>query len=302
MGGAFSRYHPAVNFVWFFLTLLFSACLMQPVCLLLSLMASGVYLFTLTGREGARFCLRISLPLLAVMAGFGPLFQHAGATVLGYLPDGNPVTLESILYALFCGCMMAGMLQWFRCGTCVLTTDKFLYLFGRAIPSLSLVLSMALRFFPRFHQQYRQVNAAQRGLGQEMQGGLRQRIRVGSRTLSIMISWSLENAVETADSMKSRGYSLPGRTAYSRYRWERRDTLSLIWLGLLGAGVAAAWARGALMFSFFPFFRGAPWSGEALLGCGALLLLFLFPVLAEIWERAAWQKSQRKNESREGAA
>ena len=240
--------------------------------------------------------------MMAVMAGFGPLFQHAGATVLGYLPDGNPVTWESILYALFCGCMMAGMLQWFRCGTCVLTTDKFLYLFGRAIPSLSLVLSMALRFFPRFHQQYRQVNAAQRGLGQEMQGGLRQRIRVGSRTLSIMISWSLENAVETADSMKSRGYGLPGRTAYSRYRWEKRDTLSLIWLGLLGAGVAVLWARGALMFSFFPFFRGALGSGEALLGCGALLLFFLFPVLAEIWERAAWQKSQRKNESREGAA
>lgn len=293
MGDAFSRYHPAVNFVWFFLTLLFSACLMQPVCLVLSLTASGVYLFTLTGREGARFCLRISLPLMAVMAGFGPLFQHAGATVLGYLPDGNPVTMESILYALFCGCMMAGMLQWFRCGTCVLTTDKFLYLFGRAVPALSLVLSMALRFFPRFHQQYRQVNAAQRGLGQEMQGGLRQRIRVGSRTLSIMISWSLENAVETADSMKSRGYSLPGRTAYSRYRWERRDTLSLIWLGLLGAGVAVLWARGALTFSFFPFFRGALGSGEALLGCGALGLLFLFPVLAEMWERAAWRRSGR---------
>ena len=162
MGGAFSRYHPAVNFVWFFFTLLFSACLMQPVCLVLSLTASGVYLFTLTGREGARFCLRISLPLMAVMAGFGPLFQHAGATVLGYLPDGNPVTMESILYALFCGCMMAGMLQWFRCGTCVLTTDKFLYLFGRAIPSLSLVLSMALRFFPRFHQQIGRASCRER--------------------------------------------------------------------------------------------------------------------------------------------
>ena len=124
-------------------------------------------------------------------------------------------------------------------------------------------------------------------------GGLRQRIRVGSRTLSIMISWSLENAVETADSMKSRGYSLPGRTAYSRYRWERRDTLSLIWLGLLGAGVAVLWARGALTFSFFPFFRGALWSGEALLGGGALGLLFLFPVLAEMWERAAWRRSGR---------
>ena len=32
--------------------------------------------------------------------------------------------------------------------------------------------------------------------------------------LSIMVTWCLENAIETADSMKSRGCGLPGRSAF----------------------------------------------------------------------------------------
>lgn len=46
--------------------------------------------------------------------------------------------------------------------------------------------------------------------------------------------------METADSMKSRGYGLPGRTAFSLYRYSRRDRLLLLWLALCGAYVAAA--------------------------------------------------------------
>ena len=288
MGDAFSRYHPAVNFVWFFLTLLFSACLMQPVCLVLSLTASGVYLFTLTGREGARFCLRISLPLMAVMAGFGPLFQHAGATVLGYLPDGNPVTMESILYALFCGCMMAGMLQWFRCGTCVLTTDKFLYLFGRAIPSLSLVLSMALRFVPRFKIQLRTVTRAQKCIGKDpARGGLLHRIRCAGAILSTMVSWALENGIDTADSMKSRGYGLPGRTAFSIYRFDRRDRLALAALLALGAAVLAGAALDGLTWRYFPTVK---WSGGpvSLLTLTAYLALCAVPVILDRREDRKW--------------
>ncbi len=45
-----------------------------------------------------------------------------------------------------------------------------------------------------------------------------------------MITWSLENAIETADSMRSRGYGLPGRSAFSIYRMDSRDKLALMWL------------------------------------------------------------------------
>lgn len=41
--------------------------------------------------------------------------------------------------------------------------------------------------------------------------------------LSILTTWTMEDFVESAISMKSRGYSLKGRTAFSIYRFDNRD-------------------------------------------------------------------------------
>ena len=45
------------------------------------------------------------------------------------------------------------------------------------------------------------------------------KIRYALNMVSILVTWALENAIETADSMKSRGYGLRGRTAFSIYRF-----------------------------------------------------------------------------------
>lgn len=41
--------------------------------------------------------------------------------------------------------------------------------------------------------------------------------------LSILVTWALENAIETSDSMRSRGYGLKGRTAFSIYKFTKKD-------------------------------------------------------------------------------
>ena len=42
------------------------------------------------------------------------------------------------------------------------------------------------------------------------EGSLFARIRHGLNMLSILVTWALENAIETSDSMRSRGYGLRG--------------------------------------------------------------------------------------------
>ena len=53
------------------------------------------------------------LPACLLMMVINPLFSHEGATMLFYQKDGNPVTLESILYGVGSGIMLACVVSWF---------------------------------------------------------------------------------------------------------------------------------------------------------------------------------------------
>ena len=253
MKDSFSSYHPLVNFLFFAEVLGFSMFLLHPLCLGISLVCAVEYDIYLNGRKAVGFCLKGILPMMVITALLNPLFSHEGRTILTYLPSGNPLTLESILYGLAAAGMLAAVVLWFACFNAVITSDKFVYLFGRIIPALSLVLSMALRFVPRFMAQLKVVTRAQKCIGKDpSQGSLIHRIRCAGSILSVMLTWALENGIDTADSMKSRGYGLPGRTAFSVYRFDKRDRQALICLLVLGAAVLAGAAFDGLTWRYFP--------------------------------------------------
>ena len=288
---AFSSYHPAVNFLYFGLVLFFTMCFLHPACLLLSLAAALRYAVCLNGRRAVRRSLRYLLPAALLAALINPAFNHQGATILTYLPSGNPLTLESIVYGLAAAALLSAVVTWFSCYTAVMTSDKFVYLFGRVIPALSLVLSMALRFVPRFQVQARAVSQAKRCVGRDVSdGSLLQRLRNGVTILSILLTWCLENALETADSMKSRGYGLPGRTAFSIYRLDDRDQAALWWLGALGGYILSMWGAGGFACRYFPTFRLAPRDGWSLSGLLAFGLLCLTPVIIDRREDRQWTR------------
>ena len=104
---AFSDCHPAVNFLYYALVLVLSMSLMQPVCLAISLLCASWYLLRLQGWDALWQKLRWLLPVMALAAVMNPAFTHQGMTILTYLPSGNPLTLESILYGL----AAAGLLE-----------------------------------------------------------------------------------------------------------------------------------------------------------------------------------------------
>ena len=230
----FKTYHPIVNFAYFVAVIGFSMFFMHPVCLAISIMCSFAYSVMLNGRKTVRFMLLYMLPLLIASAVMNTAFNHDGVTILAYLPGGNPITLESVYYGLAAASMLVSVICWFSCFNKIMTSDKFIYLFGKITPSLSLILSMTLRFVPKFKSQIKIVSNAQKCVGKDISNGsIVKRARNGLKILSIMITWSLENAVETSDSMKSRGYGLALRTAFSNYCFDKRDAKALIFILLL---------------------------------------------------------------------
>lgn len=231
------------------------------------------------------------LPVILITAIVNPAFTHQGFTILTYLPNGNPITLESILYGLASAFMLVSVLEWFSCYTEVMTSDKFVYLFGRLIPALSLVLSMTLRFVPKFSDQYGKVRKTQKSIGRDTSSGsVMQRIRNGVTILSIMITWALENSIETADSMKSRGYGLPGRTAFSIYRFDDRDKGLLAWILFCSAYICAGWRAKTLYFVYYPGIHGTPLTAFTFSFYLAYFLLCITPVIVDVREERAWKR------------
>ncbi len=264
--------------------------LLHPVSLLISLGCALCYAVYLNGRKAVRFSLKFLLPMMVLAAVLNPAFNHEGATVLTYLPSGNPLTMESMLYGLTAALMLASVITWFSCYNAVMTSDKFVYLFGRVIPALSLVLSMTLRFVPKFKAQLQVVSEAQRCIGRDTsEGSLFQRAKNAITIFSIMVTWALENAIETADSMKSRGYGLPGRTAFSIYRFDDRDKTALLWLLFCGVYLLSGWAAGGFYWRYYPTIRGAAATPFTVSFQIVYLALCLTPMILNRWEDKKWK-------------
>lgn len=288
---SFSGYHPAVNLLYFGLVIGFSMFLMHPVFLVASLICAVCYHVSLNGGRALRAQLVFALPVMAMTALVNVLFNHRGATILAYLPGGNPLTLESILYGLCAAVMLYAVVIWFGCYNAVMTSDKFLYLFGRVIPAASLVISMALRFVPKFKAQLQAVSQARRCVGRSVtEGPLRQRLSNAVTMLSILLTWSLENAIETADSMKSRGYGLPGRTAFSIYHFDGRDRATMVWLVSCGFFILCGWASGGLAWQYFPNAKVSAVTPMSFCFFGAYLLLCLTPLILNGKEALVWRR------------
>ena len=276
----FSSCHPAVNFLYFALVLGFTMFFTHPASLLISLGCAAAYQADLNGWKALRFQLVYLLPMMVMAAILNTAFNHEGATILTYLPSGNPLTLESVAYGLAAAGMLCAVITWFSCYNAVMTSDKFVYLFGRVIPALSLVLSMALRFVPKCKAQLRVVSEAQRCAGRDVgEGSVLRRLKIAVTILSILVTWALENAIETADSMKSRGYGLPGRSAFSIYRFDSRDKAVLAWLCGCGLYIACGWRVGGLSWRYFPTIKGAAVTPMTMSFQLAYLALCLTPVI-----------------------
>ena len=290
---AFSGCHPLVNFLYFALVLLGAMVLRHPACQVISLIGAIACFCCLGGEKPGGFRLWYALALFVLTAAVNPAFSHEGRTILRYLPSGNPLTLESILYGLGAGLTLCTALIWFSDYTRVMTSDKFVYLFGRIVPALSLVLSMTLRFVPRFSAQARRVSRAQAAVGNDMHTGSPvHRVKCALMVFSILVTWSLENAVDTADSMRARGYGLPGRSAFSIFTLTKRDRLLLSVMGLLGGIVIAGYGLGALSWRYYPSVKGAGFAPLSVLCYLSFLILNLIPVILEQKEAAVCRRLQ----------
>lgn len=291
----FKQFHPMVNFLYFMATLGLSMFLMHPVCLTISLISAFICLVLAKGSRAVLLCLFGILPVMAITALLNPMFNHQGVTILTYLPDGNPLTLESVAYGIASASMLGAVICWFSCFSYIMTDDKTLYLFGKIFPSLSLIISMVLGFVPKFKKQFTNVIKAQKGLGVDMShGNLLKRIKNGIKIMSVTVTWMLENSVETSISMKCRGYGTGKRTFFSLYSFSRRDFAALCFLAVTSGYVLWGYSLETMYFSYFPVLVIEEPTAFSVSLFVVYFALCMMPCYIEVKEQIRWNVTKSK--------
>ena len=289
---AFSGFHPSVNLAFFVAALGMTMFIQQPVYLLISMISGCAYLLYLQGKKGFYRQVGYLVPILIMMAIMNPVFNHEGVTVLWYLPNDNPITLEAICFGLASAVMMGASIVWFNCCNTVFTSDKIIYLFGRVIPALSLMISMTLRFVPRFKNFLQSVLRTQQAMHKPE--NTKEKLGQALAAFSATVSWAMEQSIVSADSMKSRGYGLFGRTAFSIFIFEKRDGIALALLTLLCVGTVAPHVLGLMGWTYYPSMTGdllGPVQILAYLCYGGMCNL---PLIINLMEDRKWNALRSK--------
>lgn len=286
MHRAIQSCHPAVELLFFGSVLLFGMVFYHPVLLGVAFVCALADSLLLRGGQTLRLFFSLLLPTWLLVVLVNTAFNHYGVTALFTLPGGNRITLEALVHGAAVGGMVVTVFLWFSCCSAVITSDRFLHVFGRRLPTAALLVSMTLRFIPLYIRRMRVIRQAQKGVGQT--GGA---LRSGVRTLGILTTWSLENAVETADGMRARGYGLRGRTQYARYLWTAHDTGVAVWIALSDASILFGVLSGRTRSSYNPRIALPTADALSFVLYGVYALLCAAPLILELSEGLRWNRS-----------
>src|SRR5690625_3484351 len=145
----FSNYHPFVLFIYYISVLSITMFMMNPYILSLSLLGSLLFYVMLTSMRKFWKEVRFYIFVFLLIAVTNPLFVHKGETILFFLND-HPITLEAIIYGIFIATMLVAVIFWSKSYSYLMGSEKVIYLFGKIVPKLSLIITITLRLIPLF--------------------------------------------------------------------------------------------------------------------------------------------------------
>lgn len=289
MTRTFTSYHPIVNFLFFAGAIGLGMFLSHPVFSIVSIVLSLSYYCVLTRGKSKRFLLYYVFLFLAVVF-FNGIMNTMGDTVLFVWLKNRKVTFEALVYGAVTGMNFISVMMWFLSYNIIMTTDKFVYLFGRFAPSLTLVLSMILRLIPNLIKKTNTIIGARSCVGKSAKSScFKDKVYNGMEILSVLTSCALEDAVITADSMRSRGYVDSIHTSYHNYKRQTRDMVAGAVLVLTAGIVILGIVKGAAFVQFMPQIIFPENNVYTYLALSGYILFLSVPLIIEISEVITWR-------------
>ena len=287
-------FHPLILFIYFISILVFLVTLTNPVFVVTGFAAWLFYVLLLIRIKDFLKTIYYSIPMILFIALINPLFNHEGDTALLYIND-NPITLEALLYGVFTGVMIMSLIYIFKAFDRCIDSHKFIYLFGKIIPTIALMITMIMRFIPYFNRKLKIITQTQATMGVSTEhGSIKDRLKSGSNILSVLVSYSLEGTIDTADSMKARGYGLKGKTHYNTYILTLRDFIFLAFIIAFDIFFLIVLVSGTYKFEFYPGITKIVFDTRFII---TIIIYFAFmglPIIINLLEEIRWKLSRLK--------
>ena len=283
----FGTLHPAVSMCYFVCVIGLTLACPHVVTVLLSLLGSTLFNLAPRGRKAFGRTMRFVLPMFLLVCIGNPLVNHRGVTMLCLLFN-QWITLEAIVYGVVTACSLAAIILWFGCYQEVMTSDKFLYLFGKVAPVTALLITSALRFIPQMQQNAAQIKQS-RAMLQDNSPRLFQKLAHAVQNLSALLGMSMENAVQTADSMKARGFGARRRTTFHLFRFDARDARTLALILMLSGICVVARCYGHGYMEYYPRITALTMGPSSMTMFILFAALMLLPSILEAKEAVVWR-------------
>ena len=273
----FKQLNPIVSFVHIVLLFVLTMLTFNPIIILISLIFSIINCFIYYGRAFYKGLI-LNFVIIILMGLINPIISHNGKHVL-FVLLGN-YTLESMIFGLVSGSLVSSVINHSRVLGFIIDTGKFNYLFGRIMPKTSLVMSISYNYIPRLKREHQEIDDSLKALGYYSSPKRRDLIRGKLKSYSMLITWSLENSIETADSMVARGFTTARRTYYLSARFRFIDYLFLaISIALGGLGIYSIIRFND--FVYYPLIKGFDFTNEKILMYVIILAFNMMIVLLE---------------------
>lgn len=280
----FSKFHPAVCLLFFIFVIAVTLVYINPVHSAASLVCALLYSLRLLGVRRTASQLKFAMPVIILAAVFNMLFCRYGQAVLFTIAD-VAFSLEPLVYGACIGVMLCAVIVWFSAYSEIITSEKFTALFGRFAPNLVLTFSTSLRFLPLMIKTASDLKEAQQGIGNETKG-----LKNTMRRFSALVSISLEQSIETAQTMRARGFK-KGMRHYSPYKFRSADAVFIVISAVLCAVQVYAMVRGAFDFEYYDNLRI---SGVNIPVLVLWLVLCLMPLVTDLSEDIRWRLLKSK--------
>ena len=263
----------------------------DPYFVLVTLIFAWAYSFILRGKRSLRQNFMITLPVLIIMTAVNTIFVHNGATILFYISDLR-ITFEALAFGFVSAMILSSVIIWFGCFSDIMTSDKLIYIFGKVRPVMGLTLSMVFRFIPLLRERFLEIRLGQKAMGRDEEQHFFGKVRQFVKELSILISWSLESSIETADSMEARGYGLKGRTSFHLFRFMDRDKVMTVIFCGLGVILLISLIKGLTDIYYYPVIVLEKWSPFKIIAFASFVVLLMIPILMDLDVKKKWQLSK----------